>query len=232
LKSSLHLSLIFGMLLFSMIACAGTVLTAGPIYICPTTVPPTPTMVFPTATGFFPTPSVTLAPTLTPFPTVEPTAYIIQAPADFYLNDAVFVGDVNASARVRFRLQNVQMYRGDSYSIYVWELEVKNAGSTNYEIFPSVQMVLSSVMTSKGEVSGTWTSTQAAADLVGLEVDDEVYTLLPDEISTYTFAALAPAGTPHRFTFVLASDGTTATNTMTWVNELNPYCSGDIADGV
>src|SRR5688572_29132692 len=82
------------MLVFAALAC-GTVVTDTASYICPTRVPQ------PTATTLAGTPPPTLPP--------PPTPYTITPPQDFYVGDAVFVGQSGAPLRLRFRLENVQI---------------------------------------------------------------------------------------------------------------------------
>lgn len=220
LKSSIYVLFVPVMLLLAILACAGTVLTAVPTYICPTSVPPTAVVVTP---GGPPTPVV--------LPTLPPTPYIIQPPQDFYLNDAVDVGGVSDPQRVRFRLQTVASYAVGGQGVYAWELAVSNIGSEAYDLFPSVQMVLSSIQTDIDELTGAWAVSTAAGAAVGVNVADEFYTLLPGETGIYPLAAFGPVGTAHRFRFALASDGSTASNTLTWINTTNPYCTGDVSTG-
>lgn len=142
-------------------------------------------------------------PTLAP-PTITPTPYIITPPQDFYLGDTAFVGGTSSPMRVRFRLQNAFAYPtspdddGTPRRIYAWQLEVKNAGSEDYEIFPALQMYLSEISAAWGTVNGEWGSAQAAADKAGLTIDNEVYTLAPGQTRIFRFAALAPAGNSYK----------------------------------
>ena len=213
-------------LIFAALACAGTPLLDVPIYICPTNVPPTAAPVMTLPPGL---------PTAVPPPIPPPTPYIITPPQDFYLGDAVFVGVSGSPVRVRFRLQNVRAYPaspsdGQPRSVYAWQLEVKNVGAQDYEVFPALQMYLSTVSTASGDVNGAWGSSQAAADEAGLTIDNEVYTLTPGVTRVFRFAAYGPAGGARRFIFTLDPTVTEGSATITWVNQTNPYCSGDVAD--
>ena len=99
LLRSIYLLFVPVMLLFAALAC-GTVVTDSAFYVCPTPVPPT---AGPQPTYLPGTP----IPLPTPIPP-PPTPYRIAPPQDFYVGDAVFVGQPGAALRLRFRLQNVQ----------------------------------------------------------------------------------------------------------------------------
>ena len=210
------------MILVAIIACAGTPLAGSPIYTCPTAIPqPTSTV---------------LAGTPMPTPLPQPTPYVILPPADFFLGDAVFVGTSNSENGVRFRLQTVSSYPaspdpdGTARRIYTWQLEVKNIGTADYEIFPSAQMFLSEVSTTSGNLSGTWFATREAAEEVNVLFDADVYTLNSGQTRSFRFAAYAPAGQAKRFTLQLDPTVTSGSGTINWANQSNPYCSGDISD--
>lgn len=222
LLRSIYLLFVPVFLLFAILACVGTVLRDGALYVCPSPIPATAA---PTVLPGTPLPPPTALP---------PTPFVITPPQDFYLGDAVFVGAAGAAVRVRLRLQPVRSYPalpagGQPRSIYAWSLEVKNAGTQNYEIFPAVQMYLSTVMTASGESTGVWGSTNAAADEAHLTIDDNFYTLIPGETRTFRFAAYAPAGSAKRFTFTLDPTVTQGSPVITWINQTNPSCTGDIA---
>src|SRR5690606_5014496 len=89
LLRSIYLLVTPVMLLFAVLAC-GTIVTDLPSYICPTAVPQA------TATTLPGTPIPTLPP--------PPPPYTIIPPQDFYVGDAVFVGQQGAPLRLRFRL--------------------------------------------------------------------------------------------------------------------------------
>jgi hypothetical protein len=209
-------------LLFAVLACVGTVLPDRAVYVCPSPIPATAA---PTVLPGTPLPPPTKLP---------PTPFVITPPQDFYVGDVVFIGAAGAPVRVRLRLQAVRTYPaapagGQSRRIYAWALEVKNAGTQNYEIFPAVQLYLSVVTTASGESTGVWGATQAAADEAGLTLDDNFYTLIPGETRTFRFAAYAPAGSARRFTFTLDPTVTQGSPVITWINQTNPSCTGDIA---
>jgi hypothetical protein len=196
----------------AILACAGTALLETPIYTCPTDMP------LPTATILLGTPSPTNIPPSTP--------YIIMPPADFYLGDAVFIGGQLAPLRVRLRLQSVQIFpQTTDKQVVTWELEVANVGQEDYEIFPSVQLFISEVNGS----SGTWGSTQDAGYLVGITVDYDLYQVTAGQTRTFRLAALTPSGSDIRFSFQLDPTLGTDSPVMTWTNQTNPYCSGNVA---
>jgi hypothetical protein len=195
-------------LLLITLACATTPLLDPPLFVCPTPLPP--------ANGYN-------------IPAVPPTPYVIRPPQDFYRGDAVFVGDHGDTRRVRFRLQNVYVLSttsAASRSLYVWSLEIRNLGIATYEVLPVAHMVLSRIRTSTGEIEGTWRANDTAmreADITGENYEP----LPPNTTRIYRMAAYAPLGSPRRFTFMLDEE---SGNTITWMNETNPYCSGDVAD--
>lgn len=209
-------------MVLAVLACAGTPLIGTPVYTCPTPIPQ------PTAT--------VLAGTPLPTPRPLPTPYFILAPADFFIGDAVFIGFSASENGVRFRLQNVAAQPvspdedGEPRSVYTWQLEVKNIGRADYEVFPSAQMFLSEIRTAYGNQTGVWPATQEAADEVGVGFDDDAYRLDTGETRIFRFAAFAPAGQAVRFTFQLDPTVSEGSGIVTWVNQHNPYCAGDIAD--
>lgn len=210
------------MMLLGILACAGTPLAGSPIYTCPTAIPQ------PTAT--------VLAGTPMPTPRPQPTPYVILPPTDFYLGDAVFVGSSASENGVRFRLQSVSSSPtspdtdGTARRIYTWQLEVKNIGTADYDIFPSVQMFLSEISTASGNLSGTWFATREAAEEINVPFDDDVYTLNPGQTRSFRFAVYGRTGQAKRFTLQLDPTVTSGSGTINWTNQSNPYCSGDISD--
>lgn len=209
-------------MILAILACAGTPLVGTPFYTCPTTIPQ------PTAT--------VLAGTPIPTPLPQPTPYVILPPADFFLGDAVFVGTSSSENGVRFRLQSVSSYLaspntdGTARRIYTWQLEVKNIGTVDYEIFPSAQMFLSEINTTSGNLSGTWFATREATEEINVPFDDDIYTLNPGQTRSFRFATYAPAGQVTRFTLQLDPTVTSGSGAINWANQSNPYCSGDISD--
>jgi hypothetical protein len=204
------------MLLFAALAC-GTVVTDLASYICPTSVPQA------TVTTLAGTPSPTLPPL--------PTPYTITPPQDFYVGDAVFVGQSDAALRLRFRLQNVQIQvapplGGIPRSLVTWRLEIRNLGSTTYETIPVGLMVITRINTASGEQTGTWQTSTAAMNAAGF-TDENYDPLPPNSTRLYRLAAFVPAGTVRQFAYLLDGEGS---NRITWVNAANPYCSGDVAD--
>jgi hypothetical protein len=211
LLRSIYLLVAPVMLMFAVLAC-GTIITDTASYICPTRVPQA------TAT--------TLAgksqPTLPP----PPTPYSITPPQDFYVGDAVFVGQQGAPLRLRFRLQNIQVQAAGSQNLVMWRLEIRNLGSTTYETIPVGLMVITRINTASGEQTGTWQTSEAAMAAAGF-TSENYDPLTPGSTRTYRLAAYIPAGSVNQFAYLLDGDGG---NRITWVNAANPYCSGDVAD--
>ena len=216
LLRSIYLLVAPVMLLFAALAC-GTLVTDTASYTCPTRVPQ------PTLTTLAGTPMPTLPP--------PPTPYTITPPQDFYVGDAVFVGQSGAALRLRFRLGQVQTQPatplgGTPRTLVTWRLEIRNLGSTAYETIPVALMVITRINTANGEQSGTWHTSTAAMNAA--EFTDENYDpLLPNSTRIYRLAAFVPAGSVRQFAYLLDGEGS---NQITWTNRANPYCSGDVAD--
>ena len=211
LLRSIYLLVAPVMLLFAAIAC-GTIVTDLASYTCPTAVPQA------TATTLAGTPQPTLPP--------PPTPYAITPPQDFYVGDAVFVGQQNAPLRLRFRLQNVQSQPTGSRNLVTWRLEIRNLGSVSYETIPVGLMVITRINTANGEQIGTWRTSDAALAAAGF-TNENYDPLTRGSTRTYRLAAYIPAGSVRQFTYLLDGEGG---NRITWVNAANPYCSGDVAD--
>lgn len=199
------------MLLFAVLAC-GTIVTDTASYICPTSVPQA------TATTLAGTPQPTLPPPSTP--------YSITPPQDFYVGDAVFVGQQGAPLRLRFRLQNIQVQAAGSQNLVTWRLEIRHLGSATYETIPIALMVITRINTASGEQIGTWRTSETAMAAAGF-TNENYDPLTPGSSRTYRLAAYIPAGSVNQFAYLLDGDGG---NRVTWVNAANPYCSGDVAD--
>lgn len=215
LKRSVVLLITPVILSLVLLAC-GTVVTELPRYTCPTDVP------LPTSTTLMGTP----LPTLRPFP----TPYIILPPQDFYVGDAIFVGQPNASVFLQFRLQQVGSQAtpplgGQPRSLYTWQLEVRNLGQRPYETIPVALMTISRLSTPTGVQTGNWSPSETAMRAAGFthEIYDPV---LPGTMRVYRLAAYAPAGQVRQLAYRLDGEGH---NRITWVNASNPTCSGDVA---
>jgi hypothetical protein len=211
LLRSIYLLVAPVMLLFAALAC-GTLVTDTASYTCPTAVPQA------TATTLAGTPMPTLPP--------PPTPYTITPPQNFYVGDAVFVGQSGAPLRLRFRLQNVQSQPAGSRNLVTWRLEIRNLGSATYETIPVALMVITRINTASGEQTGTWQASEAAMEAAGF-TSENYDPLTPSSTRTYRLAAYIPAGSVDQFAYLLDGDGG---NRITWVNTANPYCSGDVAD--
>ena len=205
LKPSIYLLFVPVFLTFAILACAGTALSGVPSFSCPTTVP------------FTAVPTVLPGtPTLTPAPTQLPaTPVSITAPDDFYIGDWVQVGEA-----VRFRLRDVMAVPLDDESAYAWVLDVDNIGTTEFEIYPALQMAIIEIAVFDVLELGTWWPSTDAAAAAGVELDGDVYTLAPGESGSYQLAAHAPSGEISRLSLALDGDG----NAVNWSNQPNPYC--------
>jgi hypothetical protein len=199
------------MLIFAALAC-GTVVMDQAYYTCPTAIPQ------PTSTVLPGTPEPTMMP--------PPTPYTIAPPGDFYVGDAVFAGQPGALLRLRFRLQSVQVQPAGSQNLVTWRLEVSNLGSVTYETIPPALMLISRITTANGEQTGTWRTSQAAMNAAGF-TNENYDPLMPGSSRVYRLAAYAPAGDVRQLAYLLDGDGG---NRITWTNQPNPYCSGDVAD--
>jgi hypothetical protein len=211
LLRSIYLLVAPVMLLFAALAC-GTLVTDTASYTCPTAVPQA------TATTLAGTPMPTLPP--------PPTPYTITPPQDFYVGDAVLVGQSGASLRLRFRLQNVQSQPAGSGNLVTWRLEIRNLGSTSYETIPIALMLITRINTANGEQIGTWRTSDAALAAAGF-TNENYEPLTSGSTRTYRLAAYIPAGSVNQFAYLLDGEGG---NRITWMNAANPYCSGDVAD--
>jgi hypothetical protein len=211
LLRSIYLLVAPVMLLFAVLAC-GTIVTDLASYTCPTAVPQA------TATTLAGTPMPTLPP--------PPTPYTISPPQDFYVGDAVFVGQSGALLRLRFRLQNVQTQPAGSRNLVTWRLEIRNLGSATYETIPVALMVITRITTASGEQTGTWQTSEVAMAAAGF-TNENYDPLTPGSTRIYRLAAYIPAGSVNQFAYLLDGEGG---NRITWVNAANPYCSGDVAD--
>ena len=181
-------------LMFAALAC-GTVIRDTAYFSCPATEPE---------------PGQPLVPPVT-----------ISAPQDFYIGDAVFVGQPGAPLHLRFRLQDVQVLPGD---LVTWQLEVNNLGTSTYEAIPPALMLITRIMTANGEQTGSWRTSEAAMNAAGF-TSENFDPLSPGATRIYRLAAYIPAGNPSQFAYLLDGVGG---NRITWANQSNPYCSGDV----
>jgi len=215
LKSAIYLLVSPVFMMFAALAC-GTVVNEMAYYACPTAAA--------TITG-------TQIPGIpTPMPSIT-TPYILQAPAAFYKDDAVFVGQPGAALRLRFRLMDVETQPasppgGQPRILQSWSLEIKNLGSIPYETVPPALMVILSIDTTNGIVEGTWPTSEMAMQAVGI-VDQSYDPVQPGETRVFGLAAYTLPGTVDQLAYLLDGAGN---NQITWRNAVNPYCSGDVAD--
>lgn len=202
-------------MLVGLLAC-GTIVTDTASYLCPTQ--PSSTAVSITVGPGTPIVIPTLVSTVTP--------YRIFPPQDFYRGDAVFISQPTSPLRLRFRLQSVQSQPALSRTLYIWSLEIKNIGQTVYETIPVAQSMITQIRTASGDLEGTWSPTDKAMKAAGL-LQESYDPLLPGTLRVYRMATYGPVGTARRFAFRLDDEGH---NQITWINQLNPFCVGDIAD--
>lgn len=214
LARSIYLLFVPVMLLFAILAC-GTIVTDTASYTCPTAVPQ------PTVT--------TLPGTPIPTPAPPPTPFTLAPPQDFYVGDAIFVGQPGAPLRLRFRLQAVRAQpapplAGSPRHLVTWRLEIRNLGSAAYETVPVALMIITRLDTAGGEVNGRWQTSEAAMETAGF-TNENYDPLTPGTTRVYRLAAYVPAARVIQFAYLLDGDS----NRITWVNAANPYCSGDVA---
>ncbi|MEO8391402.1 MAG: hypothetical protein ABI700_00280 [Chloroflexota bacterium] len=180
-------------------------------------------------------------PTTTPYPT--PTPFVMRPPDDFYVGDSIYTGGFVSLANARLRLLNIQTRSaspasGNSRSIVVWQIEIKNEGVTLYEVFPAWQMFISTITTPDGDVDGLWGASLDAVREAGLTIDLDPTTLAPGQTQTFTLVAYIPAGTPKHFTWTLdpttrpmpATPGVPGSNLLVWSNVQNTICTGRLAE--
>jgi len=210
------------------VACATNTPIPGGLYS-------TPGYLVPGATS-------TPRPTTTPYPT--PTPFVIRPPQDFHVGDAIYTGGFVSLVNVRLRLLNVVTLSaspsstGTPRSLVRWDIEIKNVGTSAYEVFPAGQMYISAVMTATGEVTGVWGASRDAAAEAGLVAPLEAISLNPGQTRTFQLAAYIPSGIPRRFAYALdpttrptpPAPGVPGTNLLTWEDTVNTTCAGDLSE--
>lgn len=194
LKQSIYVLVAPVFMIFAALAC-GTVITDTASFTCPTAVPEPGQ------------------------PVIPPVS--ISAPQDFYVGDAVFVGQPGAPVRLRFRLRNVQVQAAGSGQRVTWRLEIRNLGTIPYETIPPALMLITRVSTANGDQTGLWRTSEAAMQAAGF-TGEHYDPLPPGATRVYRLAAYIPTGSPSQFTYLLDGDGG---NRITWVNQINPYCA-------
>ncbi len=194
LRRSIYVLAVPVFMIFAALAC-GTVMTDTATFSCPTAVPE-------------------------PGQPVSPPVSI-SAPQDFYVDDAVVVGQPGASLRLRFRLQNLQVQAAGSVQRVTWRLEIHNLGTIPYETVPPALMLISRITIANGEQVGSWRTSAAAMQAAGL-TGEHYDPLPPGSTRVYRLAAYIPAGSPDQFTYLLDGEGG---NRITWANRSNPYCA-------
>ncbi len=213
----------------AILACGTPIADAPPVYVCPTLPPPPTAIPYPTPYG---------TPYYPVWPTPYPTPFVITPPQDFYVRDAVFVGNRYAPQRIRFRVQNVRTMPASPLvilprNIHVWQLEVANVGVEPYRIMPSLVMVLSEIILPDGRVlDAGWMASAKAGREAGIAISGDLYEIGAGETMVFDLATytLYPASTPKRWTLQLDLEGNSG-NQITWTNQINPHCWwGDVAD--
>jgi hypothetical protein len=165
---------------------------------------------------------------------------------DYFVGDAIYTSEQPSGLRLRFRVTNIRDVPaaepdedGQLQSIYLWTIEIRNVGSVEYDVFPAAQMYVSTITLFGGsDLEGVWGASLAAAEEAGLTPNYEATDIQPDETKTFTLAAYGPRGTAHRISYALdtsARDGLNPTvvpgrNIVSWINEINTICTGDIAE--
>ena len=107
-----------------------------------------------------------------------------------------------------------------------WRLEIRNLGGATYETVPVALMVITRVNTASEQQTGTWRTSETAMAAAGF-TNENYDPLPPGSTRVYRMAAYVPAGSVGQFAYLLDGDGG---NRITWVNQINPNCSGDVAD--
>ena len=181
-------------------------------------------------------------PTYTPWPT--PTQYVRTN--DYFVGDAIYTSEQPSGLRLRFRVTDIRGMSaakpdrdGQLQSIYLWTVEMKNVGSVEYDVFPAAQMYVSTITLPTGaDLDGVWGSSLAAAEEAGLTPNYEATDIQPGETKTFTLAAYGPRGTARRISYALdasARDRLNPTvvpgrNIVSWINEVNTICTGEIEE--
>lgn len=169
----------------------------------------------------------------------------MRPPDDFYVDDAIYTGGFVSPLSVRLKLMNIQTITASSASgeprnIVVWQIEIKNVGTSPYDVFPAWQMFVSTVATSEGDMDGLWGASLDALNEAGLNVDVDTSTIAPGQTQTFKLAAYIPTGIPKHFAWALdpttrptpATPGVPGSNLLVWTNSQNTVCAGDLAEPV
>ncbi len=188
----------------------------------------------------------TARPTYTPYPT--PTPFQIQAPAPFYLDDAVYNYQPPVQLRLRLRSpirEGLLRFIIPLLGAATWTLEITNVGSVEYDFLGAGYTYVSSVVLPSGSVlTGVWPPSHEAATFLGIQ--ESAYgpqALQPGQTVSVIVAAWIPitthvnrvsllldpyhSGDPGWATF--APGAPANRTTVQWANMRNPYCSGEIA---
>ena len=122
-------------------------------------------------------------------------------------------------------------------------MQISNVGSIPYTVFPPAQMYVSVVRQGGVDVAGVWGPSLAAAAEAGVSFTNmtwDVQDVAPGETKTFVMAAYGPRGVPWKISYAMdstrrdddATPGPTAvpgSNIVSWLNQINTVCSGDIA---
>jgi hypothetical protein len=183
----------------------------------------------------YPTP----VPTYTPYPT--PTPYVRTN--DYFVGDPIYA--LTSTLRIRLKVTDISSVptnaldrSGDSQHIYVWHLEIKNIGQTEYDLFPAIQMYVSEIVTAGGgTLEGVWGPSLTAAKMAGITATYDPAVLAPGQIQTFALAAYGPAGTAYRVSYALdlttRGSGPTqvpGAHIVSWLNAVNTVCKGEIQE--
>jgi hypothetical protein len=186
------------------------------------------------------------APTYTPYPT--PTPYIRTN--DYFVGDIIYSDPQSSGLRLSFRVTDIHSEPSNTLdenvqrqSLHLWTIEIENVGTIPYTIFPPAQLYVAVVRRPNGtELNGVWGPNLAAASEAGVTFDSkmtwDMQDIRPGRKKTFVLAAYAPVGTVYKVSYALdASQRTGGTNPtvvpgsniVSWINEVNTICSGDIA---
>jgi hypothetical protein len=97
--------------------------------------------------------TATPRPTYTPWPT--PTTYVRTH--DYFVGDAIYSSEQPSGLQLRFRVTEIRDIPAaepdrdrQPQSIFVWTVEIKNIGAIEYDVFPAMQMYVSTITLPSG----------------------------------------------------------------------------------
>jgi len=182
----------------------------------------------------YPTP----VPTYTPYPT--PTPYVRTN--DYFLGDPVYA--VTSTLRIRFRVTDITAHPappdrdGSPRQVYVWQLEVKNIGTVEYDFLPAAHMYVSEIRLPDGAArGGVWGPSLEAAQTANVTPTYDPAALQGGQSQSFTLAAFGPLGTVSRVSYALDLTGrgngptqVPGRQIVSWLNQVNTVCTGEIKE--